>query len=86
MWAPFRRDFFDARPVGLQPRGDRSGVALARHAFRLLGGETSLAKPGAQVSRIEPDAELLADELAQAGCRPELGGQAVVRRAVGQPA
>jgi hypothetical protein len=86
MWAPCRRAFFDARPVGLEPRGDRLRVALAGHSFGLLRGEPSLPQPGAEISRVEPDVELLADQLPQPHRRPEFGLETMVRRAVVQPA
>src|SRR4051812_30369786 len=78
--------FFDARPVLGQPPGDGLVVALAVDAPGLLRGVAALPQPGSQVVGVEANAELLLDQLGQAWGGPQLGGEAVLRRVVGQPA
>src|SRR5512135_2735198 len=77
--------FFDAWPLGLEPRGDHLGVTLARDAAGFLRGEAPGAEPGAEIPRVELDAELLADQLRQARPSPQVGREPVLRRLVGQP-
>jgi hypothetical protein len=86
MCAPWRRAFFDARPVGFQPCGDRLRVALPGDALRLLWGEPPIPQPGAEIPRMESDAEFLLNPLAESGRRPEFGVEAMVGRGLGQPA
>src|SRR5262249_56595325 len=49
-------------------------------------GVAALPQPGGQVVGVEADAELLLDQLGQPRGAPQLGGEAVLRRVVGQPA
>src|SRR4051794_39260392 len=84
-WLAAAAPFFDARPIGLQPRGDRLWVPLAGDALGLLRAEPTPPQPGAEVLRVESDAELLEDQPGQARGGPQLGIEPVLRRAVGQP-
>jgi hypothetical protein len=86
MCARCRLAFFDTRPVGFQPCGDRLRVALPGDALRLLRCEPPIPQPGAEIPRIQSDAEFLLDQLPESGRRPELGVEAMVGRGLGQPA
>ena len=85
MWACCRRAFFDARPVGGQPRGNRLRVALARNPPGLLRGEPAVAKPDGHILRVEVDTELLADHVGHPRPGPQVGREPVVGRLVCQP-
>src|SRR6185312_3464074 len=54
-WPPAVALFFDARPVGFQPGGDRRGIALAGDALRLLRAEPPVAQPGGEIPRVQRD-------------------------------
>src|SRR5512135_582371 len=78
--------FFDARPLELEPCGDLLGVALPGDPLGLLRGEATGPHPGAEIPRVEADAELLSDQLGEAWSGPQLGGEPMLRRILGQPA
>jgi hypothetical protein len=66
--------------------GPLSSIALTGDALRLPRGEPAVPEPGAEVPRIEPNAELLSDQLAPPRRRPKLGLETVVSGTLGQPA
>lgn len=76
---------FDARPILGQPPSNGLVVPIAGHAAGLLRCVPPLTQPSAQVVGVEADAELLRDESGQARGRPQVGGEAVLGRRVGQP-
>src|SRR5262249_59478163 len=68
-----------------EPRGDRTRVALAGDPLGLLGGEPAVPQPRAERPRVEPDGELLVDQLGQTGGGPQFGGEPVLEGAAPQP-
>src|SRR5512135_650770 len=78
--------FFDARPLELEPRGDLLRVALPGDSLGLLRGEATGPHPGAEILRVEADAELLSDQFGEAWSGPQLGSEPMLRRVLGQPA
>src|SRR5512135_684159 len=68
-------------------KGARMGaVSLLLLASGLLGRETPLPQPSGEVVRMEVDPPLLLDDLGQTWGGPQLGGEAMLGRALGQPA
>jgi hypothetical protein len=61
-------------------------IRLAGAPLRLLGGDAALLEPTQEVSPVEVDAPLAADDLGDAATGPEVGGEAERLRALAEPA
>lgn len=83
-WAPSRAVFFDAGPGPLLPALDPFFIALERAPLRLLHGPSQTMEEPAHVVAVVSHAKLLPDQPGDPGRRPELGGVAVVERALQQ--
>ncbi len=84
-WAWLSLAFLNARPVVGDPVRDGRVVSLTRPAGRPLRRVAALCEPGAEVVRMEGHSEAALNQFGHASSRPEVGGEAVCGRLLGQP-
>ena len=78
--------FLNARPNFVPPVRDEAFVPFARHPLRFLRRVAVAPQPTAEVAPIEVDRPGLTDQTHQASGRPQVGVEAALHRAAGQPA